>query len=876
MRDWMTMTWRRLAARLRGRPIEADIEDELEFHAAMAEARHRDGGTSAEDARRRARHAFGNPAVVREELHELWRWGSFDRLWQDVRFGFRQWRRAPGFAALAIATLAVGIGATTVMFSLIDATWLRPFPFRDPARLLVVWETNLDRGIQTFTSSRLNYRSWQEETSGFAQLAGWDTRSDARTGGETPERVKGSQASASLFEVLGIQPVAGRWFTPDEDRPGAPRVAVLGHDYWRRQFGADATVLGSTVIVNGEPHLVVGIAPDVPAPFDAEIWRPLAVDPQQLDRGDHDIFVLGRLAASVAPAQAETELQAIAARLSQTFPDTNRGWNVRTEPIRIAFVTQQTRRGLAALMAGVALLLLIACANVANLLLVRSAGRADELAMRAALGAARGRIARQLLTESLLLAVAGGASGLLIAAWGIAGLRSLPVGAVPGLANLSLNGLVLTFAAALGTATTLLFGLLPALQFSRTARATGLRTTSRTATDGRSARALRRGFVVAQIALAFTLLIGAGLLAQSVIRLQQVPLGFSPDGVLTANVGLYDVRYRDDRVLIDFFERLIETLQATPGVTAAGVASGVPLGGGSTSMSTMPESGDDAGAGALQADWRVVSSDYFRAVGMPLILGRSFLPEDIDRPGRVAVVSQALANRLWPGRSPLGRRMLVSDSRRPYEIVGVVGDARHHALGQDASPVMFFPYQRFTWATMTVTVRTTGDPSALAGALRAAVTSIDPTMPVAEMRPMRALVDRAASEPRLQAAMAALFAVLACALAIVGVYGVISYSAAARTGEVAVRLALGAAPRDVGSLIAGEGLRLMALGLAGGAMAAMASAPLLSSLLFGVSARDPLTYVGAGVTLGAVVAIATYLPARRAMRIDALAALRHD
>lgn len=876
MREWMTMTWRRLAALIRRTHVEQEIDDELAFHAAMAEGRHREAGRADEDARRRARQAFGNPAVVREELHELWRWGGVERLWQDARFAFRLWRRHPAFAALAIVTLGLGIGAATVMFSLIDSTLLRPFPFRDPAGLLIVWETNLDRQIRTFTGSRLNYRSWQEDTSGFAHLAAWNTRSDVRTGGGTPERVKGSEASASLLEALGLQPVAGRWFIPEEDRPGAPRVAVLGHGYWQRQFGAQPAALGSTVIVNGEPHTIIGVAPDLPSPFDAEIWRPLAIDPQQLDRGDHDVFVVGRLAPSMTAARAEAELQASAARLAQAFPETNRGWSVRTEPIDAAFVSPETRRGLAALMAGVTLLLLIACANVANLLLVRGAGRAAELAMRAALGAARGRLARQLLTESLLLAAAGGAFGLLLAAWGIAGLRTLPASVVPGLADISLNGLVLVFLAALAGATTLAFGLLPALQFSRGARATALRTTSRTTTEGRPTRMLRQGFVIAEIALAFMLLVGAALLAQSVVRLQQVPLGFVPDGVLTADLGLYDARYRDDRVLVGFLDRLLVKLQETPGVTAAGVASSVPLGSGATSMSTMPESAADSSAGALQADWRVVSTDYFRAVGMPLLQGRSFLPEDVDRPGRVAVISRALADRLWPGESPLGRRMLVSDSRRPYEIVGVVGDARHLELGRDADPVMFFPYQRFTWATMTVTIRTPGDPAALAGALQAAVASIDPAVVAANMQPMRALVDRAASEPRLQAGLAMLFAVLACVLAIVGVYGVISYSATARTAEVAVRLALGAAPRDVRSMVFGEGFRLMALGLAAGALAAMAAAPLLARLLFGVSAFDPLTYAVAAATLAGVGAVATDLPARRAMRIDPVAALRQN
>lgn len=877
MREWATMTRRRLGALMRGRRVGQELDEELAFHTAMLEAHERELGHGSTDAARRARRTLGNGAIIREDLHELWRWGAVERVWQDIRFACRLWRRFPGFAAIALVTLALGIGATTVMFSLLDATLLRPFPFHDAERLVMVWETNLDRGIRTFVGSRLNYLSWRDGVRGHLSLAAWDARSDTRTDGSTPERVRGSMASASLFGTLGLQPSLGRWFSDEEDRPAGARVAVLGHNYWVRQFAADPRVLGSSITINGEPHAVIGVAPRLPAPFDAEVWRPLAPDARALDRGDHDVYVIGRLDPGVGVAQAEGELQSVASRLAVEFPQTNRGWNVRAEALRAAFVSPETRRGLAALMAGVGLVLLIACANVANLLLVRGAGRSHELALRVALGAPRGRIVRQLLTESLVLALVGGILGVLLATWGIVGLRSLTVRAIPGLQEVSVNGLVLAFAGVLSTTTTMVFGLLPAMQFARRDGSPMLRTTSRTSTESRRTRFVRQGFVVAEIALAFVLLVGAGLLAQSVVRLQRVPLGFSPEGVLTAQLGLYDARYRDDRIIVRFFDRLLDELRSMPGINAVGVSSGVPLGDGVTSMHTSPESdADPSTRGGLQADWRVVSADYFRSVGMPLVRGRTFLPEDVERPGRVAVISEALAEQLWPGQSPLGRRMLVSDSRRPYEIVGVVGDAHHHALARDAGPVMFFPYQRFPWATMTVTLRTEGDPAALVGPLRAAVASIDPTLALADVRPMATLVERAASEPRLQAGLAGLFAALALVLAVVGVYGVMSYSAAARTGEMAVRLALGAAPRDVRVLVLGEGITLMAVGLASGLMASAALAPFLSDLLFGTSSFDPLTYTAATLAMLAVVLLATELPARRAMRIDPIAALRHE
>jgi putative ABC transport system permease protein len=878
MRETLTQLRLRMKALLRQRQLDRDLEDEMAFHLAMREQANRDAGLTGDEARMTARKQFGSPARVKESLRELWQWGSIDRAWQDLRFALRAARRQPGFSIVVILTLALGIGASTAMFSIVDSVVLRPIPFAEPDRLVALWETNRERNINRFTGSVANYTDWQKGTTAFADLGAFVGRDDNRTDGALPEKIAGAVASSALFRALGVQPVIGRFFRSDEDQPANRHVAVLGQEYWQRAFNGDRGVIGRAVVINGEPYTIVGVMPAQRPWIRHDIWRPLAPDVAALDRGDHDAIVVGRLAPGKSIAQAEAEVQTVAARLAATYPQTNKGWSVRAEPLVDAILIGSTRRAMVILMGAVGLLLLIACVNVANLMLARATSRRREMSTRLALGAARGRVVRQLLTESALLACAGGAAGLFVAVWGLRLVQWLFRADIPGLIDAAINPYALAFAAAASVLTTMLVGLVPALQLSRLSLDGGLRASARGTTDAPQTRRLRQTLVVAEIALALVLLIGAGLLIRSVDRLKGTPLGFQPDQVLTAKIGLYGEKSNSLASYVAFVEALLEDLKGRPGVGSAGVTSSVPFGGGYTSMRALPEVTDGPAAiEGVQTAWRVIGGDYFPAVGIQLRAGRLFeRADDRARTTRATIINDTLAQRLWPDQNPIGRRILVGDSKRPYEVIGVVGQARLTMLGREPEPAMYYHYRQFPWTSLTIAIRANGDPLSLERTVRASVTSLDPELPLFEVRTLGDLVDRAATAPRMNAALLTLFAVLALTLSAIGVYGVMSYSTAQRTGEIALRLALGAHPRDMLQLVWRHGLKLTALGLAMGFAAALAAGRALNALLYEVSALDPATYLTGLAVMLTVALLASYLPARRAMRTDPVLALRHE
>jgi putative ABC transport system permease protein len=795
---------------------------------------------------------------------------------QDVRFTLRMLAKSPGFTFVACLTLALGIGANTAIFSVVDAVMLRPFPYPEPERLVMAWETNPPRDIHTFTSSIPNYYSWVEQQSSFEELGAFELRNDNRTGGAMPERIQGAVATSALFRALGVAPAAGRFFLPEEDQPANRFVAVLGYDYWRQRFDGDPRAIGSSLTINGETYSVVGVAPPMRPPHRADVWRPLGVAPEESGRGNHFLRIIGRLKPDHTLGQAEADLQTIAARLQQEFPESNEGWSVRVETMFDAIVSDDTERALTVLLAAVGLLLLIACANVANLLLARSTGRYREVAIRRALGAGRGRIIGQLLTESLLLAVAGGVAGILFAVWGVELLRTLPAD-VPGLAEARLDGRVLFFAVPVSLLTGLVFGLAPALQTAGGSVYAHLKEGARSASPSLGRQRLRQVLVAGQIALALVLLTGAGLLLRSFERLQQVQLGFNSEQVLTAKVGLYNTRYDPFSNYVSFFDRLLADLAPVPGVEAAGVISSAPFDGTNTSMAVRLE--QDAGQPAengIQTLWRVVGGDYFRVVQVPLLRGRFFTAQDDDSASRLTIISNNLAERLWPGEDPVGRSMLVGDGHRPYQIIGVVGDVRGLQLADAPEPTMYFHYRQFGWRTMTLALRATGDPNNLTAAVRAKVAEIDIEQPVFEVRSMQDLVGQASAAPRMNTGLLGLFALLALTLAAVGVYGVMSYAVEQRTNEIGLRMALGAQTGDVLRLIVGQGLWLVGIGAIAGVLGAIAATRVLGNLLFEVSPTDPLTFAVGVVVLTAVAALSCYVPARRAMSVDPMQALRHE
>jgi putative ABC transport system permease protein len=797
-----------------------------------------------------------------------------DALRPDVRDGYRALtgRQALASSSAAVATLALAAGAVTAIFSIVYAVLLAPLPYREPERVVRLWDTNAVLDLPRFASSVPNFLDWQQRARSFEALAALRAADANLTGNGAPERVMGVAASATLWPLLGIRPLAGRTFTADEDRPGGPAVVLVSEGLWRRRFGADPGLAGRMVRVNGAPHTVVGVVPqDVGFTRVVDVWLPLAPDAAQESRGDRQLVVIGRLASGVSVARADEEMKRIAATIEQEHPHPDRGWRVRVVPIREWLIESGLETRLLLLMVAVTLLLLVACANVANLQLARSMSRVREMGLRIALGASRARLMRQLATESALLAAAGGAAGLALAAALVRIVPALLPDSVPRAGGIALNAPVLLVALGTTMLTTMLFGVLPAVLASKTDPQTALTQAGRAVAEGRG-RGVQRALVAAQLALAMMLAVGAALLVQSLAKLQEVPLGFDPDGILTARVyrPTSEQRYARD---LAFYEEVLREIRALPGVEAAGFASTVPFGESNTSMSIgpiprpphIPETG-------VQASWRIVSPAYFEALGVPLRRGRLFDESDRDQP---VILSEGLARRLWPnGEDPIGRTVFISNGQ-VLTVLGVVDDLRQLGLDQPVTPTMYF-HPHFLWPTMTLAVRTAGDPAALAAAVRAAVQRVDPDQPLFEVRPLRTLIQSSAAQPRLNTILLGAFAGVALLLAAVGVAGVVACSVARRTRELAVRLALGASPRRVLRDVMGQGLRTTLVGVIAGLVAAVALAGFLSSVLFGVQPRDPRAFAAAGVTLLLVALFASWLPARRAMAIDAMETLRGE
>ncbi len=877
MRERLHELWLRIKTLRRASQLDHDLDDEMAFHLEMREASLREEGVGADAARDRARRQFGNTLRVKESLRELWGWSAIERAFHDVRFGARLARREKSFTTVVVLTLALGIGATTAMFTIVDAVVLRPIQLPAPHELVVAWEANQERNVTRSVGSVANYLDWQEGAASFTDLGAFEIRTDNRTDGAEAEQIKGGVATSAFFRALRIQPTAGRLFRADEDLPANRYVAMLGHDYWRSKFVADLSVIGRPIVINGEPHEVIGIMPPLRAPFAADIWRPMAPDRAELDRGDHNVIVVGRLRPGTTMTQAETELQTIAGRLALSYPETNRGWSARVESLYDAIVQPPTRRSMVVLMGAVAVLLLIACVNVANLMLARGARRQREISTRLALGASRGRVAAQLLAEAGVLSILSAGAGLIVAIWGLRLAEWVYPQDIAGAAGLSLNAYALAFAAVTAIATTFAVSVAPALLVSRERFGSGLIGMTRTMTDAPRAGRLRNGLVVMELALALVLLVGAGLLIRSVGNLRAEPLGFVPDGVVTGKLGFYSTRYEAWPPYVAFIEGLVSDLEGRPGIVAAGVSSSVPFDGGYTVMQVRLNGAGPELASGVRTDWRVIGGNYLAAMGIPLTAGRGFTAGDNrERALRSTIINESLAERLWPGQDPLGRQLLVGDSRRPYEVIGVTPASRMRALGRQDEPAMYFHYLQFPWASMTLAARVTGSLPAFDKTIRSVVATLDREQPVSDIRLMTDVVSDAAAAPQMNASMVTVFAAIALALAAIGIYGLMSYAAAQRTNEIGIRLALGARPLAMFSLIWLQGLRVGALGLAVGAAAAMLAGQGLGLLLYEVSPFDPITYSTVFGLALTVTIVASYLPARRAMRIEAASVLRHE
>jgi putative ABC transport system permease protein len=803
--------------------------------------------------------------------------------WQDLRYGARTFLKKPGFTLIAVITLALGIGANTAIFSVANTTLLRPLPYQNPDELVMVWETAPKLGFPHNDVAPANFIDWRDQNQVFTQIAAFGGASLSLTGRGEPERIEGERVSASLFPLLGVAPALGRVFTEQEDRSEAQGVIVLSHSLWQRRFGGDTGIIGQSLTLDNRPYTVVGV---MPAHFrfpgrEQEFWTPMAFEPDEAaGRGDHYLSVVARLKPGVTRQQARAEMDAIAARLQRQYPRTNTDQGVALVPLHEEFAGA-IRKPLLILMGVVGFVLLIACANLTNLLLARATQRASELTIRAALGATRMRLIRQLLTESVLLALSGGAVGALLAMWGVDLLETLVPENLAQARGSVLDGRVLGFSAGVSLLTGVLFGLAPALQISKLNLTEALKEGGRSGAGTGSRSRLRGALVIGEIAMSLVLLTGAGLMVRSFYHLTSVDPGFQPDKTLTMRMQLSGEKYGDSVKRRGFYDQMLQQVQSIPGVQSAGVITQLPLTTQGLSFSFSLEGQPPMPASNLpQAVFRVISQDYFRAMGIPLLRGRSFTPHDSADAQAVVVINRTMAERFWPGQEALGKRFKVgsSDSPNPLMmVVGVVGDVRQSSLDQALKPEMYVSHlqdRRFFAIPRDLVAQTTGDPLALAAAVRAEIWKLDKDLPLYRVRTMEQVLAASVAGQRFNMMLLAVFAALALLLAAVGIYGLMSYAMTQRTREIGVRLALGARASDVLWLVMGQGLILTISGVAVGLAGAFALTRVMTGLLFGVSATDPMTFTLIAALLTLVALLACWIPARRAAKMDPMVALR--
>jgi predicted permease len=810
----------------------------------------------------------------------------------DVRYALRGMRRAPGFTAAAVLTLALGMGATTAIFSVIRSVLLAPLPYRDPGRRVMIWSRWV--GFEKTWVADGEVLDYRRQCPSFQSVAAWDPGGANLTGGGSPARIGVAGVTANAFDTLGAVPMLGRGFTDAEDRPGGPPVAVLGYGLWQSRFGGSPDALGRIVEIDGVARRIVGIMPRgfaLPTDFTtsatepSQAWIPLQIDPSEANHGSHGLFAAGRLASGVTPERASTALKALAAEWTRQgmYPAA-----MRFEPFAVPFdqeIRGSARSALWVVFGAVGFLLLMACANVANLLLARAEARQREISVRAAIGAGKARLTRQLLTESLVLALCGGALGLALAWAGVRWIAGRATWNLPRLAPIGIDPTMLAFAAALSVATTLLFGLAPALRLLGLDLSQSLRDGAGGASAGWKRQRLRGALAAAQMAFAVVLLAGAGLMLRSLNALLRVDLGFDPSQVLTARISLPEASYPDSERVASLYRSLLERVRALPGVLAAGVLRWLPLASpigdwGLTIEGYVPPPGDHA-----KGDWQVASDGALEALGERVARGRALAASDTAQSLPVALVNETMARMYWPGADPIGKRMRMGsgDSRRPWmTVVGIVRDVRHNGVTAPIKGKFYVPYAQFPPSSvgsirgMTLAVRTSGPPLVLAGAIRSQVRNLDPNLPMANVRTMTEVVKASLDTQRWTGFLLSLFAGLALLLATVGIAGVLAYLVNRGRREIGIRIALGASRARVLSLVVGRGMTFAAAGIACGLVAALVLSRLLAGLVYGVTTRDPATFAAVALLLAAIAAAACAIPGLRAARVEPLEALRAE
>jgi len=803
----------------------------------------------------------------------------------DLRYGARMFVKAPAFFAVAVLTLALGIGANSAIFSFVDAALLKPLPYENPERILQIWEKPPGGGNNVV--SAMNFLDWQRQTSSLEAMTATTGSSLTLTGQGDPVLLRAGRVSAGYFNVFAVAPFLGRTFTPDEDTPGKEHVVVLSHRLWAAQFGSDPRIVGKSLTLNGEPYTVIGVMPARSA-FDRsfnQLWRPLAFKPSERTRNFHWLGVVARLKPGVTIEKARSELDAIGARIAVDFPDSNKGWGVSTLRYMDVVVGQQLQRSLYVLLAAVGMLLLIGCANVANLVLARGTAREREVAVRAALGAGRGRLVRQFLAENILLAIVGGVLGIALGYGLMMWLKfMLPPFYLPAAINVAMDLRVLAFTFALAVATGVVFGLAPALSATKLDLAGAMKEGGRGAAGDSGRRRLRSGLVVVEVALAFILLTGGGLLVRSFFRMMQVELGFNPTNVLTLRLPIANERFPDSSQLSTYIRQVVTRINAVPGVMGAASTDSLPLEGFSNGMPFLIAGRDQVDRANRQAcGFKMVHADYFRVLGISVIKGRGLTDRDVKGTPPVAVINQSFVKRFMADQDPIGQRLLIQDiipgqpqlgPEIPWEIVGVIADERTSTLEGTVRPGVYVPIEQSPSTSVNVVVRSAIEPASLSRAITEAVHEVNRNQVVSDIRTLEEMKSTSVASTRLRTTLLAVFAALALLLSAIGIYGVISYTVAQRTHELGVRAALGASAKALIGMVVRNGMTLTVVGLALGIAGALGLTQLLGTLLFGVSPRDPVTLAGSAAILAAVALLACYVPARRAARMDPLVALR--
>ncbi|HEV2801961.1 MAG TPA: ABC transporter permease [Pyrinomonadaceae bacterium] len=904
MPDWKDEIRKRLSKLQLAPTREAEIVEELAQHLEDRYEQAIEGGATPEEARRAALSELTESDLLTEELKRVERTAPTETvvpgvpgaqgrrnfmgdLWQDLRYGVRMMTKTPGFTIVAVIALALGIGANSAIFSVVNTVLLRPLPYQDPERLVMVWEDDTKGGYPRNTPAAANYIDWRDQNTVFEGMAAIADQNFNLTGTGDPERIKGRLVSSSLFPLLGVAPQVGRALLPEEDQPGQNRVVVLSHGLWQRRFGGDEKIVGGQLSLNGESYTVVGVMPphfQFPTRED-ELWAPIGFTPQEAaNRGRHYLQVFARLKSGVSLEQAQAEISTIAVRLQQQYPQQNSDIGALVTPLHEQ-VVGDIKPALLVLLGAVGFVLLIACANVANLLLARAAVRQKEISIRVALGASRLRLVRQFLTESVLLGIVGGVLGLLLSVWGVSLLKAFIPENISQVEAITIDARVLLFTLLVSLLTGLVFGLAPAMQASRLNLNETLKEGGRDSAAGSHGNRIRALLVVTEVAVSLILLIGAGLLINSFLRLRQVDPGFRPDNLLTMQIVLPTFKYPDHARRTAFYDDLLTRLKNVPGVKMAAVTTNLPLYRQGNSIGISFEGRPDPAPGTGKRPsitTRVVSHDYFQAMGIAMLQGRSFTNEDKTDAPAVAVINETMARRFWPDEDPTGKRitpaLLNSAAADDWiTVVGVVRDVRQFELVADPKPQMYLSYiQVGFFAPNDLVVSTDLEPLSLASAVRQTVWAVDKEQPVSKIRTMEEIVSESVARERFSMMLLGIFAALALVLAAVGIYGVMSYSVAQRTREFGIRMALGARRGDVLRLAVGHGLKLVLVGIAIGLGAAFLLTRVMSSLLYGVSATDPVTFIAISLVLVGVSLLASFIPALRATRIDPMEALRYE